>query len=732
MPATIFFILGILSVVGTSISESPSWQSFLPASCLAGIFALFLVTDKKFSALFFGLGIILSFIHLQIPWQNYSEKLTRPVTRMEVRGVVTEPLYGGDKLEWLRDKKNIEVQLNSMRRFSDEPWEETAGKIVLRTKKPLALEYGDVIQFRAVFKRPEQPLFKGAFNYRKYLRANGITHIAEVDDNNLVKLRGVTDWRRIPHVLFRLREKGVEILTRQLDDEQNRQIAAAMVFGYREGLSYDLKERFISSGAVHIFAISGLHVGIIAGIMMLSLQVFPVGYRSRYLLLPFCLALYVFMTGGAASATRAWMMISVWAFGKATFRPTSPLNAVAFAALVLLILNPLRLLLPGFQFSFLIVSVLLLGWRFTSQISQILDEKYYWLPARRHTRSFFISGRIRNIGLNLALGITLAWLGSAGLVAWTNQLVIPQALLVNAVIFILAWCGLFSAVLTIIAGSLFLPFLATITGAVANGVFSSLAFIAELGADSTVKTAIAFPGLGVIGLYYGLIFFALTPLCPRNWRLLPITSAVVLLISFTINLDTQNSDCEVAVFHGGDADTPALVIKPPAGDSRPILINSGDYDTGRNIASYLTSQGVSRLRLLTLESGRYGAASGARFLCKIHNPEFMLAPSRSSSRHFKTMKTEYQNKGGSLKTVNPNNSKKHGSWHLGNVQAHQIKTSEGIRTTVNLTDNPTFWTVILQAVKPGKHRVILKRNGEPVHNVSISNGLEMTVEKHAF
>lgn len=683
--------------------------------------------------MFFGFGVILSILHLHAPWRTYPEKLPRQaVSRMEARAVVTEPVYAGEKLDWLRDNTMVEVKVNSMRRFPSEKWRKAGGKLVLRSKVPLSLEYGDVIQFRGNFIKPEPPVFKGMFDYRRYLLANGITHIAEIESTDIIRVKDVSGWRYIPYTIFNLREKGVEILSRRLKSQENRQIAAAMLFGYRDGLSHELKDRFVKSGAVHIFAISGLHVGIIAGILMLTFHVIHLDYRVRYWLLPVCLGIYVFMTGGAASATRAWIMISLWSFGKATFRPVSPINAVAFAALLLLILNPLRLVLPGFQFSFIIVSILLLGWRFTSQITRVSDEKYYWLPPSQHGMKLFISGRTRNASLNIALGISLAWLGSAGLVAWTNQLIIPQALLVNASIFIIAWGGLFTAVAKVITGALNIPLLEPLFGTLTNTIFSFLASIAELGAGESGENMIAFPGFFRVGIYYSLLFFALTPVCSRRLRMLTITAALLVLITFVINPAGIDRDhCEIIVFNGGKTDSLSLVIQPP-GKTRPVLVNSGDYYTARRIASFLDSRGISHLRLVAFESGRYGVASGASLLCTTHSPEFILAPAGSTSSYFKAMQTQYQQEGGRVIHISRQPDDPASSRKLGNLEVNQQKTAQGIQTSVRLVDGERTWTVALQSSSSGRNKLVLKRNGIVVRQAEFINGLENSVEKFTF
>ena len=120
-----------------------------------------------------------------------------------------------------------------------------------------------------------------------------------------------------------------------------------------------MQESFRKTGTLHLFAVSGQNLAVVAGLLLWILALTgAVRWRWAWLTLPavflFCLA-----TGMEASAQRAFVMISVlylgWIFG----RPVDPANWLGLALLALLLWDPVQVLDPGFQLSFLVVAGLM-------------------------------------------------------------------------------------------------------------------------------------------------------------------------------------------------------------------------------------------------------------------------------------------------------------------------------------------------------------------------------------
>ena len=152
-------------------------------------------------------------------------------------------------------------------------------------------------------------------------------------------------------LLDRLSESGV--------DGSVYAVVAAMTLGDKSQLTKELRDTYALSGASHILALSGLHLGIIYTLLSLLLS------RRRWqvisqVVIIVCIWLFVFLVGMSASVVRSAVMITVYALLSLGHRDKMSVNTLAFAAIVMLLFNPKSLFDVGFQLSFMAVLAILL------------------------------------------------------------------------------------------------------------------------------------------------------------------------------------------------------------------------------------------------------------------------------------------------------------------------------------------------------------------------------------
>jgi len=167
-------------------------------------------------------------------------------------------------------------------------------------------------------------------------------------------------------------------LTRGIDSESDASRSyVAMMLGKKSELNEDRKSLFLNSGALHLFAISGLHIGIIAACGHATLLILR--FPRNWIPLPNLILILVFvlMTGGAPSAWRALLMIACYYLCVASKRQSASLNALALSALVCLLINPQQLFLAGFQMSYATVSAILL---YGVPLSDTLNQRWALFP----------------------------------------------------------------------------------------------------------------------------------------------------------------------------------------------------------------------------------------------------------------------------------------------------------------------------------------------------------------
>lgn len=501
----------------------------------------------------------------------------------------------------LPEPKRIFCRVTAVRFSPADHWDATAGKVVA-TFPPgtKGLFYGSRFQVRGILSRPEPPLLPGEFDYGAYLARRNIHYTFRIRSAKPLAARP-----SLYRTALKQRDRLLRALTRPMPAIADRSLAAALLFGCRQGISRGDKTAFIRSGTIHILTVSGLHIGMFAGAVYLLLLFLP--FRARMLLTPLLTLAYAFATGMRMPALRAVIMLFCWCVPRAFLLRGGGLNSVFLACSILLWCNPFQIQDAGFQYSFLGVFSLVLTAPEAAQWLKLIYERRQWIPDRRQSRfgQFFLRLGIRTA--SLLGGCLTAWLGAFALTLYyqgivvtaaplTNLLVIPAASLVFLVFTVAALpCLLFPALGGFFAGLLALP-LAVIrpvcsSGAGANlipvpplwSVFCALALLFLLFRFSGKKIGIA----ALCGLL-GLLFF---------WCL----------------GRSGHGEPELLFLYGGRQRIPAIVVSVPREDFSCVL-NAADFRTAATAAGYLKRRGHPDLTVLAAGGSARDFTGGAKYL----------------------------------------------------------------------------------------------------------------------
>lgn len=633
-----------------------SWLSSATLSTLlcAGAFAA-TSSDNRWPPLFLLIGLLLAGLHLLAPWQKTITQIAETSRRVEIKAIIIDSSYSREGIPWLAEKRSYFARVTAIRKHDKADWQSASGKIAVNLPATDNLEYGTVFKAKGTFTTPDEALIPGEFDYRQFLRSKGVLWIFQTE--TLIKQSKARGWRRLGALIYRLRELTAVQITRGIENREEASLLLAMTLGYREGIPPTLKRSFVRSGLVHIFAISGLHVGIIAVFICGLSKLTRLPFRVRYWLLPFLLGLYVIMTGAAPSAVRAWIMISLWAAAKASFIPILPLNAVAAAALIILLINPLQILNPGFQFSFIIVTILIAGWRGGREAITALRESDLWLPRHCHSRWRRTAAYVEiGIGLLFMAGL-LAWIGAFGIIFHTQGLFIPGSLLLNPAVGIIAWLSLFVSGIKIIFETIlpWMPVIPDLITAVLTATMASLRKLALIGAESPMSFTMIPPPLTLVLIYYALLLCALLgipqSLHPRH-RICLVLAAPVLLWSSSLFLQIRQAPA-IAVFWGEHTQSPVVAVDLDK-NKPPLVINSGSYWTGNRVGVWLRKRGWSEVETIFLTSRAWERVSGLEKLMAHTEPRNIILPDDWKRSKSLTAVNRIQNEGGRLRPFSKN------------------------------------------------------------------------------
>lgn len=245
----------------------------------------------------------------------------------------------------------------------DDRWKKTRNKVNIFLQKDSSSSYkprfGDVFITNNKLQLINKPLNAYQFNYRKFLSYKNIYHQQYIKKQEFGYSGHRLAWyEHIEALAIRIRQYCDKALKRYIASEQEHSIAAALVLGVKHHLDEDLKQAYTNAGVTHILAVSGMHVGIIFGLLNLflgRLKKIKHGKLMYVLSVLFILWLYAFVTGLSGSVSRAVTMFSLITIASNIGRNTNIYNTLASSAFLLLLWNPFLLMDVGFQLSYLAV-----------------------------------------------------------------------------------------------------------------------------------------------------------------------------------------------------------------------------------------------------------------------------------------------------------------------------------------------------------------------------------------
>jgi competence protein ComEC len=428
----------------------------------------------------------------------------------------------------------------------------------------------------------------------------------------LDSVRVITAGRPSPTGVLRrvARDRVDSVFTR------NAALAAALLLAQRDGLDPEVRERYARAGLSHLLAISGLHVGVIAGILLLSMGALRLGRRAGSAAAGVGTLAYVGLLGAPHSAARAALQVVFVLTARGLQRPSRTESLIAAAALLLLAYDPAGLLAPGFQLSF-------------AGVAGILALRRPLLRRLRGAAGIRI-GRVP-LGRWLADGLatsTAATVATAPIVAWHFGRIAPIGIVANLVAIPLLSAAVPALALALGVGTIWLPagrFLAE----AGNALLDTLDWTAGV-ASAAPGGSVALPGsVAVLWTFAVVAGYALSRRLGETRPGIRTTAwagiAAAVLIVGPVRLPTDRVEIHVIDVGQGDA----IGIRSPAG--RWILVDAGigtsSYDAGASrVVPYLSRRGVRRLEGIILTHPDADHVGGAAAVVEALRPRWIVDP----------------------------------------------------------------------------------------------------------
>ena len=355
---SIFLILGIIT--GFSI-DLPTNLLFIFFASLFLIFCIsFLRARRKiFDDIFFGictwsliftLGIATAYLHQpKNQPQHYINLQTVEADVIQIRVIeILKPnLYNQP---YIAEVETIYLGKNSI---------PAKGKVLLNISKDSIqqdIKPGMKLLVPGKLTNIAEPLNPYRFNYRKFMQKQKVEKQLQLRKTE-IQILPHTEKRLLTHI-SNFREQLIQNLSEAKFSKDELAIMQALLLGQRQDISKEIYDEYAAAGAIHILAVSGLHVGII--LLILNWLFTPLNYLKNGLVLKTIILIllmwgFAMLAGLSPSVVRAVTMFSFIAIGMQMRRKTSVLNSLFISLFILLLVNPYFIFQIGFQLSYLAV-----------------------------------------------------------------------------------------------------------------------------------------------------------------------------------------------------------------------------------------------------------------------------------------------------------------------------------------------------------------------------------------
>lgn len=229
---------------------------------------------------------------------------------------------------------------------------------VARDSTSEGIAYGDQLFFHSRVNAVEPPSNPHSFDFQQYLHFQNIHHQAFVRAGDWEVL-DQAHGNPVFDMAIRLQAKFLATLRKHLDTANEFAVGSALILGYRDEMPEDVQTAYSQTGAMHVLAVSGLHVGIVFLLLNFFLKIpklnAPWWRAVRVVIALIGIWTFALVTGASPSVMRAAVMFSFLNVGLAMQRHTSVYNTLASSAFVLLLWKPFLLASVSFQLSYLAV-----------------------------------------------------------------------------------------------------------------------------------------------------------------------------------------------------------------------------------------------------------------------------------------------------------------------------------------------------------------------------------------
>lgn len=434
----------------------------------------------------------------------------------------------------------------------------------------------------------------GEFDHSGYWHDRGVHAVITIraERDQVRRVRELWPWS--PRAwLALLRTKAHDVLERALPDEATAGLARALLLGEGAPLTRTSWRKYVNTGVVHVLAISGQHLVVVAWFLWTLTRLCGLRQRHVAIIVALVLLAYAVITGGRPPALRAAVAACAFCTGLVMGRPMVIANLLALAWLVVGLWQPADLFEQGCQLSFLAVAILAWGatWllqRERDPLDDLVDRlRAPWLRVLRRC------GRLLLESYAVAL---IVWAAITPLAAFHNGLVAPAALILGPPLTLLTSIALLAGFVVLLLAPI-AAWAAWLPAMVIHAFLRACEWLVDLAERWPIHVHVGELPLWWVVIFYLVLLAALTHgVLRQRWRWLTPAGVGWLSVAVLLGaapLPANELRCTfLAVGHGT-----AIVLELP--DGRTVLYDAGSLRgpevTSRILAPYLWSRRIQKL-----------------------------------------------------------------------------------------------------------------------------------------
>lgn len=451
-----------------------------------------------------------------------------------------------------------------------------AEKAILKIIGEKKLEIGDELLFNGALKEPLTNTNPKLFNYKLSLLTEGIFVTTTIKESSILQVN-----KPKPSLRLRIKDNFIKKIEKTFDQNltaKNSNIMKSIILGKYSYLEEEDLNRFRDLGLAHILAVSGLHIGIIAGVLILLFSYIGLHRNINIALTIGILWTYAYIIGNPPSVIRANLMFSLLLLSQALKEPYDSINILSFSGFLMIIINPFLVFSLGFQLSYFATFFILY---LTPKLNILFNLKSEY------------------IGKSM-VGILAVQIGLFPIQAYYFNRIPILAIIAN-----LLFIPLFS--LCLILGMVLMLY-PVINGYISKSIGIILNFLLDiqflgieiLGFFPKLTFRLPSPSIIEIILYYVLVFIVFGSIKIRKLnKSLAKVIVFYLLLLIAINLFNLNLDQSLNIKFIDVGQGDSILIQTKSAD---YLIDTGgnifgNFDIGKNILQpYLEKEGVFKLK----------------------------------------------------------------------------------------------------------------------------------------